>query len=58
MFATLPLITGLFVYRFVFMAVIQIQPLLDRLAEIPDMAAGSKRLVVVLGQLGDFGAIG
>ncbi len=36
---------------------ISIQPLLDRLAEIPGMEGGSKRLVVVLGQLGDFDSI-
>ena len=36
---------------------IPIQPLLDRLADIPGMEAGSKRLVVVLGQLGDFDSI-
>ena len=52
-FATLPLTTALFVN----MAMIPVQPLLDRLAEIPDMATGSKRLVVVLGQLGDFDSI-
>ena len=33
---------------------IPLQPLLDRLAAIPGMESGCKRLVVVLGQLGDF----
>ena len=50
MFATLPLTTALFVN----MAMIPVQPLLDRLAGIPDMERGSTRLVVVLGQLVDF----
>ena len=36
---------------------IPLQPLLDRLAAIPGMEGGSKRLVVVLGQLGDFDSI-
>ena len=54
MFATLLLTTALFVNRAVTTAMIPIQPLLDRLAEIPGMERGSKRLVVVLGQLGDF----
>ena len=36
------------------MTTIPLQPLLDRLAGLPGMEAGSKRLVVVLGQLGDF----
>ena len=57
MFATLPLTTALFVNRVVNMAMIPVQPLLDRLAEIPYMARGSKRLVVVMGQLGDFDSI-
>ena len=30
------------------------QPLLDRLAAVPSMAPGRRRLVVLLGQLGDF----
>ena len=33
---------------------IPIDPLLKRLAGLPGMEAGNKRLVVVLGQLGDF----
>ena len=57
MFATLSLTTDLFVNRVVNMAMIPVQPLLDRLAEIPDMETGSKRLVVVQGQLGDFDSI-
>ncbi len=57
MFVTLPLTTTFFVDHFVNMAMIPVQPLLDRLAEIPDMASGSKRLVAVLGQLGDFDSI-
>ena len=36
---------------------IPLQPLLDRLAAIPGMESGCKRLVVVLGQLGDFDSI-
>ena len=43
-----------FVNRVANMAMIPVQPLLDRLAQIPNVAGGSKRLVVVLGQLGDF----
>ena len=39
------------------MTTIPLQPLLDRLAGLPGMEAGSKRLVVVLGQLGDFDSI-
>ena len=57
MFATLPLITVLFVNRAVTTAMIPIGPLLDRLAEVPGMEGGCKRLVVVLGQLGDFDSI-
>ena len=57
MFATLPSTRALFINRFVNMAMIPVQPLLDRLAGIPDMERGSKRLVVVLGQLGDFDSI-
>jgi hypothetical protein len=57
MFATLPLTTALFVNQVLNMAMISLQPLLDRLAEIPGMEGGSKRLVVVLGQLGDFDSI-
>ena len=37
---------------------IPLEPLLQRLAGVAGMESGSKRLVVVLGQLGDFGAIG
>ena len=57
MFATLPLTTALLVNQVLNMAMISLQPLLDRLAEIPGMEGGSKRLVVVLGQLGDFDSI-
>ena len=42
MFATLPLTTALFVNRVVNMAMIQVQPLLDRLAGIPDEDARSQ----------------
>ena len=33
------------------------QPLLERLAAVPSMAPGRRRLVVVLGQLGDFDSL-
>ena len=39
------------------MTTIPLQPLLKRLAGLPGMEAGNKRLVVVLGQLGDFDSI-
>ena len=35
-------------------AMIPLDPLLKRLAGLPGMESGCKRLVVVLGQLGDF----
>ena len=57
MFATLLSTTALFDNHFDNTAMIPIDPLLNRLAGLPGMEAGSKRLVVVLGQLGDFDSI-
>ena len=57
MFATLLSTTALFGYHFDNTAMIPLDPLLKRLVGLPGMEAGSKRLVVVLGQLGDFDSI-
>ena len=54
MFATLPSTTALFVNRVVNGSMKAPQALLDRIGENLDSPVGSKRLVIVMGQLGDF----
>ena len=54
MSATLTLTTALFVNRVVNRAMKAPQPLLDRIVEKQDAPVGYKRLVIVMGQLGDF----
>ena len=54
MFAMLPLTTAFFVNRFVNVPMKAPEVLLSRIGERPDAAAGFKRLVVLLTQLGDF----
>ena len=53
-FATLPLTTTLFVNRVVHAPMKAPDALLDRIGDNPGAAADSKRLVIVMGQLGDF----
>ena len=54
MFARLPVTTAPFVNRVVNRPMKAPQALLDRIGKNPDTAAGYKRLVIVMGQLGDF----
>ena len=56
-FATILSTASFFDNHFDNTAMIPIDPLLKRLAGVPGMDSACKRLVVVLGQLGDFDSI-